>query len=104
MRFLLRFERRWLDLLFRAAPLVGLGFAAAPLVFVGAGWSAEYCDIREDGLFESLRELKPRAGDYGVFAIANDGKAFVISIWDTPRFLREAYRRCPRLNPATEEA
>ncbi|HEY1758983.1 MAG TPA: hypothetical protein VGG72_26655 [Bryobacteraceae bacterium] len=59
MRFLLRFERRWLDLLFRAAPLVGLGFAAAPLVFVGAGWSAEYCDIREDGLFESLRELKP---------------------------------------------
>ena len=83
------------------------------LVLVAA-YAPGYCEVRESDLFlrrgwrkisisyASLAELRARTDGYGVFAVANDGKRFVISLWDTPRFLRETYRRCPQLNPATE--
>jgi hypothetical protein len=67
MRFPLRFERRWLHLLFRITPVVGFGLAAmqflfqdsrrspwfylaqiACWLFVWAGWSLGYCEIQED--------------------------------------------------------
>jgi hypothetical protein len=77
--------------------------------------SPRYCEVREEDLllrqgwtrkslipYASLVELRARADAYGVLAIANDGKRFAISLGDAPRFLREAYRRCPRLNPATD--
>jgi hypothetical protein len=82
------------------------------LMLLVSSWP--YCEIRENGLvlrlwwrrkilipYESLTELKARPDAYGVFAVKNDGKRFVISVSQTPRFLREAYRRCPRLNPAS---
>jgi hypothetical protein len=82
------------------------------LMVVVTSWPT--CEVRENGLllrllwrkkllipYESLMELKARTDGYGVFAVKNDGKRLTISVSQTPRFLREVYRRCPRLNPAT---
>ena len=75
--------------------------------------SPRYCEVRESDLFlrrgwkkssipyASLVELKARPDAYGVFAVAADGKRFAITVADVPRFLRQVYRRCPQLNPAT---
>jgi hypothetical protein len=72
-----------------------------------------YCEFRKDGLvirrrgrktlipYESLVELTPRTDGYGVVAVTNGGKRLPIPVAQTPLFLREAYRRCPRLNPAS---
>jgi hypothetical protein len=71
-----------------------------------------YCEVRETGLllrlgwrrisipYRSLVELKARTDAYGAIAVTNDGKRFAIAVANVPRFLREAYRRCPKLNPA----
>jgi hypothetical protein len=78
-----------------------------------ASWSRGYCEVRESDLFlrrgwkkisipyASLIELKARPDGYGVFAIANDGRRFVIAVANVPIFLREIYRRCPQLNPSS---
>ena len=71
------------------------------------------CEFREDGLllrrrgrktlipYDSLVELKPSPSSYGVLAVSTSGKRIPIPVAQTPEFLREAYRRLPRLNPAS---
>lgn len=71
-----------------------------------------YCEVREDGLllrkrsrktlipYPSLVELKARTDAYGVLAVTADGRRLPIPVAQTPEFPREAYRRCPQLNPA----
>jgi hypothetical protein len=75
-----------------------------------------YCEFRENGLlvrrrgrknlipYESLVELKPSPGAYGVLAVTDFGGRVLIPVGQTPLFLREAYRRLPRLNPASNPA
>src|SRR5580692_6232369 len=72
-----------------------------------------YCEFRENGLlfrrrglkilipYESLVELKARTDAYGVVAVTDVGKRVPIPVAKTPEFLREAYRRLPRLKPAS---
>lgn len=72
-----------------------------------------YCEFRENGLllrrrgrktlipYDSLVELKPRTDAYGVLAVTDAGSRIPIPVAETPLFLREAYRRFPRLNPAS---
>jgi len=73
------------------------------LILIACSWP-RYCDVRENDLFlrqgwskkslipyASLVELKARPDAYGVFAVAADGKRFVITVADVPRFLREVY-------------
>jgi hypothetical protein len=75
--------------------------------------SSGYCEFREDGLllrrrgrktlipYNSLAELKPSIDSYGALALTNAGKRVPIPVALTPEFLQEAYRRLPRLNPAS---
>ena len=39
-----------------------------------------------------------------ILIAARDGKRLVISVAESARFLREAYRRCPQLDSAAEGA
>jgi hypothetical protein len=131
MRFAMRFEHAWVNRLVLLAALAGVVVAAINLLLTGAhprwpafaqmvcwiilcaGFSRGHCDVRENDLllrrgwsrrsipYASLVELKARPDAYGVFAVANDGKRFVIAVANVPRFLREVYRRCPQLNPSS---
>ena len=133
MRFVMRFERGWVNVLVLLAALAGVALAAFSLLLTDshpahrwpalaqmvcwlillAGWSRGYCEVRESDLllrrgwsrrsipYASLVELKARPDAYGAFAVANDGKRFVIAVANVPRFLREVYRRCPQLNPSS---
>jgi hypothetical protein len=83
-------------------------------------WS--YCEFQESGLllregwrkslipYPTLVELKTipsPPGEFGrgwILITARDGTRRMICVFDSARFLREAYRRCPGLNPATEAA
>jgi|SRR5580658_3994358 hypothetical protein len=72
-----------------------------------------YCQFGPDGLLlrrrgrktlipcESLVELKARTDAYGVLAVTDTGRRIPVPVAQTPEFLREAYRRFPRLNPAS---
>jgi hypothetical protein len=83
------------------------------LLVAASSWVG-YCEFREDGLlvrqrgtktvirYESLAELRPRTDAYGVLAVTSGGKRIPIPVAQTPEFLREAYRRFPRLNPASQ--
>lgn len=77
------------------------------------------CEFQESGLvlrqgwrkslipYPSLAELMPIAPPAGKFTpgrilvSTSDGRRLAISVIEKARFLREAYRRCPQLNPAT---
>ena len=85
--------------------------------------SPSYCEFQETSLilrqgwrskfsmpYGSLSEIKLIAPPPGKFVpgriliAARDRKSLVISVIDSARFLREAYRRCPQLIPAAEGA
>jgi hypothetical protein len=130
MRFELRYQREWPENLRLVWLLTGLALAMTALVLrpstrwiLGAQmvcWMLVlacslpgYCEFRENGLFfrrrgqktlipyESLVELRARTDAYGVLAVTDAGKRIPIPVSLTPEFLREAYRRCPQLNPAS---
>jgi hypothetical protein len=83
---------------------------------VGDTYFSGYCEFRENGLlvrqrgrkrlipYESLVELRARPEAYGVLAVTDTGKRVPITVAETPLFLREAYRRLPRLNPVSSPA
>jgi hypothetical protein len=131
MRFELRYQREWPENLRLVWLLAGLALAVTALVLSPSPrWilSAQmvcwmlvlacslpgYCEFRENGLlfrrggrkilipYASLVELKPRPDAYGVLVVTDGGKRVPIPVAETPRFLREAYRRLPRLKPASE--
>ena len=52
--------------------------------------------------YGSLAEIKLISGR--IVIAARDGKRLAIPLVEPARFLREAYRRCPQLNPAAEKA
>ena len=77
--------------------------------------SPSYCEFRETSLILRLGWRKKFSMPYGSLAeiklisgriviAARDGKRFAISMAEPARFLREAHRRCPQLNPAAEKA
>jgi hypothetical protein len=107
------------------APLWLAALQSACCLAFGIVWllfPLSYCEFEESGLllrqgwrkslipYPSLVELKtipPPPGEFGrgwILITARDGRRRMISVFDSARFLREAYRRCPGLNPATEAA
>ena len=78
--------------------------------------SPSYCEFRETSLILRLGWRKKFSMPYGSLAeiklimpgriliAARDGKRLVISVAESARFLREAYRRCPQLDSAAEGA
>jgi len=90
----------------------------ACLLAFGIVWfQRSYCEFQESGLvlrqgwrkslipYPTLVELKTLGRPSGEFTrgriliTAGDGGRWVISVLDAARFMREAYRRCPGLNP-----
>ena len=97
--------------------LAGLQVVCAALLVLAA--SPSYCEFQEASLirrqgwrkkfslpYSSLSEIRlipPPPGKFvpgRILIAAKDGKQLVISVVDSARFLREAHRRCPQLNPA----
>jgi hypothetical protein len=131
MRFRLRFQKDWTENLRLIWPLLGLALAVAELALDVRRWlpwtqaacwllmllssAPGYCEVGEDGLllrrswgsrktlipYDSLAELSPRRDAYGVIAVTGAGKRLQIPVAETPLFLRAAYQRFPRLNPAS---